>query len=177
MSEVYLWNEENGQLTGGHHSVEGEWLPVPFGRVIYSEESSKGCALYMAKEKDGNRLFHYETGEILSPGNYRLEFRLKGDDFSEGDRLFGIAIETEEAGAQDSAFFVSADMLRAENRYQDFEFSFYHRKEGPLHLKVLFTGIGNVWLDYCDFIPVEADRSVPESAGFDVSQAEYISRK
>lgn len=177
MSEVYLWNEENAQLTGGHHSVEGEWLPVPFGQVVYSEESSKGCALYMDKEKDGNRLFHYTTGEILSAGHYRLEFRLKGDDYSEDNRLFGIAIETKEAGVQDTAFFVSADMLRAENRYQDFEFSFYQRKEGPLHLKVLFTGIGNVWLDYCDFIPVETDGRVPESAGFDVSEAEKMSGK
>jgi len=177
MSEVYLWNEANGQLTGGHHSVEGEWLPVPFGQVIYRDDSSKGCALYMERDDDGSRLFHYQTGETLSPGHYRLEFRLKGDDFSEGDRLFGIAIETKEAGTQDTAFFVSADTLRAKNRYQDFAFSFYHRKEGPLHLKLLFTGMGNIWLDYCDFKSVDAGPNMLESTGPDVSSADYLSEK
>jgi hypothetical protein len=155
--------------------VEGEWLPVPFGQVIYSDNSSKGCALHMERDKEGNRLFHYQTEESLSPGHYRLEFRLKGEDFAEGDRLFGIALETREAGVPDTTMFVSADMLNAKNRYQDFGFSFYHRKEGPLHLKVLFTGKGNIWLDYCDFIPVGPDPSVPDTSGSDVSKAEYIS--
>ncbi|MFC2165141.1 glycosyltransferase family 39 protein [Acidobacteriota bacterium] len=175
MSEVYLWNEDSGQLTGGHHSVEGEWLPVPFGQVRYSEDSSKGCALYLAKDKDGNRLFHYTTEEILSSGHYKLEFRLKGDDFSTNDRLFGIAIETKEAGVQDTAFFVSADMLKARNRYQDFGFSFYHRTEGPLQLKVLFTGKGNIWLDYCDFKSVDAGPTIQESADSDVSNDDNAS--
>jgi len=159
MSEVYLWNEPDGQLTGSHHSLEGEWLPVPFGQVTYSSDSSKGCALYMGRNEGGNRIYRYKTEESLSPGHYRLEFRLKGDEFLEGERLFGIAIEAQEPGAQDAEFFVSADMLEIQNRYQDFGFGFYHRKEGPLNLKVLFTGMGNIWLDYCDVIAINLERS------------------
>jgi hypothetical protein len=169
MSEVYLWNEENKRLTGGYHSLEGEWLPVPFGRVVFSEESSKGCALYLDKITDGNRMFRFETEESLSVGQYRLSLRLKGADFSNADRLFGIAIEPKEAGAQDTTFFISAEMLRAENQFQDFEFSFYHRDEGSARIKVLFTGKGNIWLDFMDFIPVVPDRSASEQKSPGVS--------
>ena len=129
----------------------------------------------MHKDKDGSRLFRYTTGEILSPGQYRFKFRLKANDFSEKDRLFGIAIETTEESDRDMAGFVSGDMFGAKNRYQDFGFNFYHKKEGPIHLKVLFTGKANIWLDYCDFIPVDPGQSSIESAHSDILQMGYSS--
>jgi hypothetical protein len=162
MSEVYLWNEGSEHLTGAHHSLEGEWLPLPFGRIIFDDESSKGCALYLDKNKEGNRVFRFETEERLPVGHYNVVLQIRGDDFSARDRLFGIAIETEEPGAQDTTFFVSAEMLGTERRYQNFNFSFYHRQEGPLRMKVLFTGKGHVWLDFIDVIPVEPEGSASQ---------------
>jgi hypothetical protein len=171
MSEVYLWNEENGRLTGTHHFLEGEWLPVPFGRIVFNDESSKGCALYMDKKTDGSRTFGFDTEEPLSIGHHRVSLRLKGDNFAEGDRLFGLAIETREPGSQDTTFVVSAEMLRTKTSYQNFEFNFYHRQEGPVRIKMLFTGKGNIWLDFVDFIPVEPDGSAPEWSGWSVRAA------
>jgi len=168
MSEVYLWNEGMGYLTASHHSLEGEWLPLPFGRVEFSEISSKGCALFLEKNTGGNRISRFVTHDSFAAGPYRLVFRLKGDSFSIGDRLFGIAIESREAGAHDRTCFVSGEMLKAGNCYQDFEFSFYQRQEGPVRLKVLFTGKGNIWLDYLDFLPVEQDGNSSENPGLDV---------
>ena len=89
--------------------------------------------------------------------------------------MFGIAIEPNEAGAKDKAFFVSGEILTARHQYQDFEFSFYHRHEGPARIKVLFTGKVNIWLDFVDFIPVEPDGSESDKAGAAVIAAADLS--
>ncbi|MBN1223118.1 MAG: glycosyltransferase family 39 protein [Candidatus Aminicenantes bacterium] len=163
MSEVYLWHDKDDRLTGGHHTLEGEWLPVLFGRIAYGEGASKGSALYVDKVKDGRRLAAYETEGAYLPGRYRFSLRMQADAFGSRDQLLGLAVVKDNGSAQEAVHIISGDMLEAQDRYQDFGFTFYHPNEGPVHLKFLFTGKGNVWLDCVDILPVKPEKERPES--------------
>ena len=44
-------------------------------------------------------------------------------------------------------------MIKNGAGYQDYHFNYYQSKESRLYLKFLFTGQGNVWLDYVDIEP------------------------
>ena len=88
---------------------------------------------------------------------------MKASDVSQSQRLFGIAVGNREGGNQETSFLISADMIVTQDRYQDFEFSFYHREEESLHLKLMFTGEGNVWLDYIDILPVTPHGEMSEA--------------
>jgi len=81
--------------------------------------------------------------------------RLKLQDFErEDDRLFGIALLNGPKGDQVASFIVNGDMVKKGAGYQNYKFNYYQSKESRLYLKFLFTGRGNVWLDYVDIEPV-----------------------
>jgi hypothetical protein len=155
MSEVYLWNETVQKLTGPAHTMEGEWLPVLFGKTTYEDEASKGCAFFVPKEKDGGKLCYYTTEQTFLPGRYSISFRLKAQDFDRGeDRLLGVALLKGPKGDQLASYIVNGDMIEKGAGYQHYSFKYYQSQESHLYLKFLFTGRGNVWLDYVDIEPV-----------------------
>jgi hypothetical protein len=93
ISEVYMWNDESGGLTGSRHTYEGEWLPSRWGAVEYGGEYSKQAA--MAWEPGRPEEFSSEIPGEFKPGRYRLRLRIKaeggeGEAFTaalkEGDR-------------------------------------------------------------------------------------------
>ena len=154
MSEVYLWNEEAKELTGPAHTIEGEWLPAFFGKTVYEEEASRGSAFYVPKLENGGKIGYYTTEQTFSPGRYSVSLRLKSQDFErEDDRLFGIALLNGPKGDQVASYIVKGDMIKNGAGYQDYHFNYYQSKESRLYLKFLFTGQGNVWLDYVDIEP------------------------
>jgi hypothetical protein len=155
MSGVYLWNEAAKELTGPAHTVEGEWLPALFGKTVFEEEASRGSAFYVPKREDGVKLGFYTTEETFAPGRYSISLRLKAKDFEqEEDRLFGIALLERPEGAQVISNIVDGNMVKKSSGYQNYIFNYYQSKESRLYLKFLFTGRGNVWLDYVDIEPV-----------------------
>jgi hypothetical protein len=153
MSEVYLWNDTAKYLTGPAPTMEGEWIPALFGKTVFEEDASRGSAFYVSKWKDGNRLSDYTTEQTFPPGRYSVSLRLKVEDFEDKDRLFGIAFLSAPKGDQVASCIVSADMVRKSTGYRVYEFDYYQRKESQLYLKFLFTGRGNVWVDYVDIEP------------------------
>ncbi|MGB3861130.1 MAG: glycosyltransferase family 39 protein [Candidatus Aminicenantaceae bacterium] len=155
MSEVYLWNEAAKDLTGPAHALEGEWLPALFGKTVFEEETSRGSAFYVPKWETGGKLGYWTTEQTFSPGRYSISLRLKLQDFErEDDRLFGIALLKGPKGDQVASFIVNGDMVKKGAGYQNYKFNYYQSKESRLYLKFLFTGRGNVWLDYVDIEPV-----------------------
>lgn len=151
MSEVYLWNETGPRLTGPPHTLEGEWLPVLFGQTIYADEASRGSAFFIPKGKGKGKACEYITEQTFSPGRYSISVRLKAQDFDQKeDRLFGLAVWEGKGEDRAASLMVTGDMLGPGRDYTDFRLSFYQSREEPLRLKFLFTGNGNVWLDYVD---------------------------
>lgn len=155
MSEVYLWNDAAKEVTGPAHALEGEWLPALFGKTVFEEEASRGSAFYVPKWETGGKLGYWTTEQTFSPGRYSISLRLKLQDFErEDDRLFGIALLNGPKGDQVASFIVNGDMVKKGAGYQNYKFNYYQSKESRLYLKFLFTGRGNVWLDYVDIEPV-----------------------
>ncbi len=154
MSEVYLWNDAAGELTGPAHAMEGEWLPALFGKTVFEKEASRGSAFYVSIYKNGGKLSYYTTERAFAPGRYSVSLRLKAQNFEGKDeRLFGIALLNAPKGDQVVSYMVTTDKIQKGAGYQNFEFDYYQSKESPLYLKFLFTGRGNVCLDYVDIIP------------------------
>jgi hypothetical protein len=155
MSEVYLWNEAEKELTGPAHTIEGEWLPALFGRTVYEKEASRGSAFYIPKWEGGGKLSYLATAQTFAPGRYSMSLRLKTED-SEGedDSLFGVALLNEPRGDQVTSYILDGNMVKERTDYQTYNFDFYQKKESPLYLKFLFTGRGDVWFDYVDIKPI-----------------------
>jgi hypothetical protein len=155
MSEVYLWNGAAGTLTGPARTMEGEWMPAVFGQTIYEEDASRGCTFFVPKWSDGAKLSTYTAEKEYSPGRYSVSLRLKAKDFDQEDgRILGVALLDRPKGEQVASYFVTGDKIERAMEYQIFNFDYYQRKEGQLYLKFLFTGRGNVWLDYVDIQPI-----------------------
>jgi hypothetical protein len=154
MSEVYLWNEADKELTGPTHTIEGEWLPALFGETVFEEGTSRGSVFYAPKWENGGKLGYYKTEQTFAPGRYSISLRLKLLDFErQDDRLFGVALLDGPEGDQVASNIVNGDMVKEGKDYQNYSFNYYQSKESRLHLKFLFTGRGNVWLDYVDIKP------------------------
>lgn len=154
MSEVYLWNEAAKELSGPAHTMEGEWLPILFGKTVFEEETSRGSALFVPKWENGGKLGYYKTEQTFLPGRYSVSLRLKLQDFErEDNRLFGISLMNGPKGEQMASYIVNGDMIKKGTGYQTYNFNYYQSKESRLFLKFLFTGQGNVWLDYVDIEP------------------------
>ncbi len=154
MSEVYLWNEASEKLTGPAHTLEGEWLPILFGKVVYEQDVSRGSTVFVPKWEQGRKLGYYTTEKTFPPGPYSISVRIKSQDFErEADRLFGIALLNGPKGEQKASYMVNGEMTKKETDYQTYNFNYYQNKESRLYLKFLFTGLGNVWLDYVDIEP------------------------
>jgi len=154
MSEVYLWNEAAKELTGPAHTIEGEWLPTIFGKTVFDEEASRGSAFFVSKWEDGVKLGYYTTEQTFLPGSYSVSLRLKSQDFEQkNNRLFGIALLKGPNGEQVASYIVSGEMVKKGAGYQNYNFNYYQNKESRLYLQFLFTGQGDVWLDYVDIEP------------------------
>jgi hypothetical protein len=156
MSEVYLWNDAERELIGPARTMEGEWIPSLFGKVVFEEEASRGGAFFIPKWENGRKIGYYTTEQTFLPGLYTVSLRLKSQDFGRGnDRLFGIAFLNGPKGDQMASHIVNADMIKKRTGYQNYVFDYYHSKESRLYMKFLFTGRGDVWLDYVDIQPID----------------------
>ena len=154
MSEVYLWNDTENDLTGPAPAMEGEWVPALFGTTVFEEDASRGCAFYTPRWKDGGKLSYYTTEQTFTPGRYSVSLRLKVQDLEgEADRLFGIAFLNAPKGDTVASCIVNTDMVKKDTDYKVYEFDYYQRKESQIYLKFLFTGHGNMWVDYVDIQP------------------------
>jgi hypothetical protein len=155
MSEVYLWNDAAGDLTGPARTMEGEWMPGLFGKTVFEEDASRGSAFYVPKWREGGKLSYYTTERTYTPGRYSVTLRFKSQDCEhEEDRLFGVALLDRPGGEQVASYFITGDKTEKGVNYRLYEFDYYQSKKSQLYLKFLFTGRANVWLDYIDIVPI-----------------------
>jgi len=52
------------------------------------------------------------------------------------------------------SYILNREMVKEGAGYQNYNFNYYQSIESRLYLTFLFTGRGNVWLDYVDIEPV-----------------------
>jgi len=160
MSEVYLWHDLEGELAGPGHLLEAEWLPASGGKVVYPEDASKYCALFLEKNRDRGLETAARLRGSFEPGPYKLVLRAKiasGESAPsrEQERLLGISVlSSGEGAALRSAWARAADFAPA-GRFRDFSFRFFLPRESGLTLKVVYRGETDVWLDGFDLLPVE----------------------
>lgn len=150
MSEVYLWHESAQRLTGTQHSLEGEWLPSSFGKIVYQDAASRGSALFLDNSHDKKGSFWYPIKKLFAPGKYRLVFRVMTDSVRNPERILGVAVYNKGREKPLGTYFIAGNMLSDSQKYQDLGWSFYLPREGEIDLKILFTGKGNLWIDAID---------------------------
>jgi hypothetical protein len=155
MSEVYLWHEKESKLAGVSHTFEAEWFPVSPGRIEFSADASKECALLLSRSKKEARPFAVNLSELYQAGRYRCVLRLKTDDSRAGERLLGMAVIHGKKEKEIRSFFIRGGDFRENQKYEDFDFYFYLNSEGSLQFNFLFTGQANLWFDYLDVVPIK----------------------
>lgn len=150
MSEVYLWNERDGILSGPGYALEGEWIPLRQGRVVYDEKASRGTALFLEKSKDKKFTFSVLVQKNVLQGRHKLVIRAKiGDNFLK-EKILGVAVASKGGREQGASFFIAGNHFKKSKVYQDFEWDFYLNKDGDISVKILYTKEGNIWIDGVD---------------------------
>ena len=150
ISEVYLWNDEAGALTGGRHTCEGEWLPARWGAVEYGAEYSKQAA--MAWEPGRPDEFSAEIPGTFKAGRYRLRLRIKAEGGA--GEAFAAAVVSAETGERLRTVRVPA----GGGSWVEPEISFALREGDRPNIRVQVSGTARVRLDYFDVVPEEAGR-------------------
>jgi hypothetical protein len=150
ISEVYLWNDEAGALTGGRHTCEGEWLPARWGAVEYGAEYSKQAA--MAWEPGRPDEFSAEIPGTFKAGRYRLRLRIKAEGGA--GEAFAAAVVSAETGERLRTVRVPA----GGGAWVEPEISFALREGDRPNIRVQVSGTARVRLDYFDVVPEEAGR-------------------
>jgi len=155
MSEVYLWHEKEPKLTGVSHTFQAEWFPVSPGRIEFSADASKECALLLSRSRKEAKPFIVNLNQAYPPGRYRCILRLKTKDSRGGEGLLGVAVMPGKKEKEIRSFFVRGSDFRENQKYQDFNFDFFLNSEDSLKFKFLFTGQANLWFDYLDVVPIK----------------------
>jgi hypothetical protein len=153
MSEVYLWHEKEKILTAENHSLEGEWLPLSFGKPAFEPDASKGCSLFLERSKKKSRVARFSFGQSYPAGGYTLVIRAKTDVPQSPERLLGLILSPRKAKAQAPSRFLAGNDFTEKGVFQDFAFPVYLGQDEIPQVRVIFTGKANLWLDYLDLIP------------------------
>lgn len=156
MSEVYLWNDENLSFPGEKHIFEGEWAPVTFGQISFSDDASMGCALFLDKGKDKRKIIAIDLPQNYSSGRYRLLFRMKREEgvfpISLSEKIIKGEVLVKKGKSVLQTFTVDVSDFKNPGRYQDFSFRFYLPRESPLSLRIFYRGGVSLWIDFLDLI-------------------------
>ncbi|MBN2199434.1 MAG: glycosyltransferase family 39 protein [Candidatus Aminicenantes bacterium] len=158
MSEVFLWHDRAGDLTGPGRLLEAEWLPVSGGDVVYPEDASKHCALSLDKIRDRNLETATELRGPFRPGPYNFVLRARiasVESPPSQERLLGISVLSSGDGTVLRSVWARAADFAPAGRFRDFSFRFFLPRESGLTLKIVYRGETDVWLDGFDLLPVE----------------------
>lgn len=150
VSEVYLWNDDAGGLTGGRHTFEGEWLPSRWGSIAYGEDYSKRAAILWEPGRR-DELVAEIPGEFKA-GRYRLRLRIKTEGGS-GEAI-AAAVVLAESGARLRSLRIPAGT----GGWIEPEISFALRDGDRPNFQVQVPGTSRVWIDYFDIVPEGSGR-------------------
>lgn len=150
ISEVYLWNDNAGVLTGGRHTFEGEWLPTRWGSIAYGEEFSKGAAILWEPGRR-DELVAEIPGEFKA-GRYRLRLRIKTG--GGGGTAFAAAV----VSAENRARLRSLTVPAGTGGWIEPEITFALREGDKPNFQVRVPGTSRVWIDYFDIVPEGSGR-------------------
>ncbi len=146
VSEVYLWNDGGGALTGARHTCEGEWLPSRRGAIVYGRDYSKQAAL--AWDPGRPEEFSAEILGEFKAGRYRLRLRIEAEGGS--GEAFAAAIVSARTGERLRTLRVPAG-----SGWIEPEISFALREGDRPNIQVQVRGTSRVLLDYLDLVPEE----------------------
>jgi hypothetical protein len=152
MSEVYVWGDEGGALTAGRHTMEGEWLPLPFGRVVYPDDAVKRAAFFFDARRDAGRVRDVPLAASIEPGHYSLRVRAKADGSSPG-RILGLSVWPAKGREPLRSLYLSGSDFGAPGAFREFEVTVPVTAPGPLRLRVTYFGGAGLTLDWLDLGP------------------------
>jgi len=155
MSEVYLFNDPENLQIVGNHTLEGEWIPASCGRVEYDPEASKGGVLHLSAKDAASRSVSFSLPGTFAPGYYRMVLRLKSEAGTERDRILGVAVSTGPKAKDIHSRFFGSRELQADGVFRTVEDGLAVPRETGLRLKIIYSGDGELWLDYLDMIPMK----------------------
>ncbi|MDD8014088.1 MAG: glycosyltransferase family 39 protein [Acidobacteriota bacterium] len=163
MCEAYLWNDRAGEFTGTRRTFEGEWAQASPGRIDFSDDASKMCALLLDRNsrKAGSApdVFSSRIPETFPAGRFSCVVRMKTDgQGADGGRL-NLAVWSRKRGEKIRALSIAAADFPEAGRYKDFKFDFYLNREDRLELRFAVGGRGRYWLDYVDILPDDGKES------------------
>ena len=154
-SEVYLFNDPEGRLASGSRTLEAEWIPASFGRIEYDPEASKGSVLHLSGKTAAVRTVSFSLPGTFAPGSYRLALRIKVDERREQDRILGVAVSPGPRAKDIHSRFYGSRELRRNGMYGTVEDSLVVPRQTGLRIKIIYSGDGELWLDYLDLISTE----------------------
>ena len=152
LSEVYLFNDPKNLQISGSRTLEGEWIPASFGRVEYDAEASKGGLLHLSAGKASSRSVSFTLPGTFAPGYYRLVLKLKAAGGTGLDRVLGVAFSTGPNAPDIHSRFYGSRELQADGVFRTVEDGLMVPRETGLRLKIIYSGDGELWLDYLDLV-------------------------
>ncbi|MGB7295485.1 MAG: hypothetical protein WBC70_07835 [Candidatus Aminicenantales bacterium] len=136
---MYLWGDEDGTLTAGRHALEGEWLSLPFGRVVYPDEAVKRAAFFFDARRDAARTGDASFAASVEPGHYSFRIRASIDSPASG-RILGLSFWTAKGREPLRSLLISGSDFASPGTYREFEVTVPVTAPGPLRLAAQIIG-------------------------------------
>ncbi|OQX55414.1 MAG: hypothetical protein B5M54_02560 [Candidatus Aminicenantes bacterium 4484_214] len=134
LSGVYLWSDTQSELSQDYHSIEGEWIPLREGKIVFSPLASKKAELFLSRQRNKRRIFKYQLPYDLPPGRYQVVVKYKISE-AEREPWLGLSIRTKTRRAVAEHRFYLHPSSSA-NNYSKVTGSF--RLDSPAKLDFLF---------------------------------------
>lgn len=151
VSWVYLWNDPDGALTAGSHTLEGEWLPARRGAIAYGPGDSHGARMAWA----GGRRDEFEVfvPEGIDPIRQELILRAAPGAASGGAEAMSLAVLDPRTG--DTLRTLRVPARSAAGPAQDYRVSFQAREKGGIRLRFRIPAGASIDVDWIDIAPAE----------------------
>jgi len=159
MSEVYLWGDESGALTAGQHTLEGEWLSLPFGRIVYPEDATKRAAFFFDADRDAGKTGDVPFIDSVLAGLCRFRIRARIDGAAQG-RILGLSLWAPKGREPLRSLLISGADFGSSGAYREFDVAVPVTASGPLRLRVVYFGGAGLTVDWLDLVP-ESEEAAP----------------
>lgn len=158
LSEVYLWHDRDEKLTGPGPAAEAEWLPFPGGDIVYPEDASRKCAVFLDGDRDKDTGAALRLPGLFRAGSYKLVLKAKIADMGSApsrENLLGLSVLSSGNGTDLRSLWARAADFAPPGAFRDLAVRFYLPRESGLVLKVAYRGKTSVWLDAFDIVPLD----------------------
>lgn len=160
LSGVYLWHDETGEFTGTVHTIEGEWLPVRKGEIIFNPAASRQAELWWPPSQKKEGVFYYKLNYPLPSGRYQLRIAYKTEITGEKRPWLALSIRSTRQKVI-AEHRLSLESFPAKKRPSQVSCSFFLKKPAEVVFYFLKGEDYSLYLDYLDLVSEAEDRIIP----------------